>query len=256
MVQVARNRYASQQYHDFIGFQVSTPLLERVFPMVYGLELKEVLPREGLAVGSYRYSVSRVVPEMTQVALQTHKKEIMSERSDFAKREFLYRLSRSEYEKEWGKDYQAPGFRTRLLSALLRFIPKTGPFKGLGFTNPTAQAEDLYIKSINTTVERYRASLEELRAHQVVALPNYDLDTGNPTKAAEYSLTDETYAKLLDQLTKNNFDLTTPELRDNIAQFYSTSSASMPNKKDADQLQGQLLALRQSESAVPATHRR
>src|SRR5271154_74404 len=44
MVQVARNRYASQQYHDFIGFQVSTSLLERVFPTVYGLELKEVLP--------------------------------------------------------------------------------------------------------------------------------------------------------------------------------------------------------------------
>ena len=36
MVQVAKNRYASQQYHDFIGFQVSKPLLERVFPVVYG----------------------------------------------------------------------------------------------------------------------------------------------------------------------------------------------------------------------------
>src|SRR5271165_6097523 len=32
-VQVAKNRYASQQYHDFIGFQVSKPLLERVFPV-------------------------------------------------------------------------------------------------------------------------------------------------------------------------------------------------------------------------------
>src|SRR5258707_15216173 len=30
MVRVAKNRYASQQYHDFIGFQVSKPLLERV----------------------------------------------------------------------------------------------------------------------------------------------------------------------------------------------------------------------------------
>ena len=33
-VQVAKNRYASQQYHDFIGFQVSKSLLERVFPVV------------------------------------------------------------------------------------------------------------------------------------------------------------------------------------------------------------------------------
>ena len=32
MVQVAKNRYASEQYHDFIGFKVSKSLLERVFP--------------------------------------------------------------------------------------------------------------------------------------------------------------------------------------------------------------------------------
>jgi hypothetical protein len=39
-VQVAKNRYASQQYHDFIGFQVFKSHLERVFPVVYGVELK------------------------------------------------------------------------------------------------------------------------------------------------------------------------------------------------------------------------
>src|ERR1039457_7152501 len=78
-LQVAKNRYASQQYHDFIGFQVSKPLLERVFPVVYGVELKDVLAHEDLAVGSYRYSVSSLIPHMTQVALRTHKKEIMRE---------------------------------------------------------------------------------------------------------------------------------------------------------------------------------
>src|SRR6202142_1457364 len=45
-LQVAGNRYASEQYHDFIGFQVSKPLLERVFPVVYGVELKDVLTHE------------------------------------------------------------------------------------------------------------------------------------------------------------------------------------------------------------------
>jgi hypothetical protein len=253
MVQVAKNRYASRQYHDFIGFKVSTPLLERVFPIVYGLELKDVLPREGLAIGSYRYSVSQVIPEMTQVALQTRRKEITSERSDFAKQEFLYRLSRSEYEKEWGKDYQRPGPGARFLSALLRFFPKVGPFKGLGFANPTPQTEDLYIKSINTTVERYRALLQEVRTNQTVALANYDLDTGNLTKPAEYSLTDETYAKLLTQLAKNKFDLTTPELRDNIIQFYSNSPTPIGTTKEAAQLQGELLALRQGGSAALST---
>jgi hypothetical protein len=230
-VQVEKNRYASQQYHDFIGFQVSKPLLERVFPIVYGLQLKEVLPREDLAIGSYRYSVSRLIPEMTRVALQTHKKDLMRETPDFAKQKFLYRLSRSNYEKEWGKDYVKPGLGTRILSTLLRFMPRIGPFKGLGFKSPTPQTEDLYIKSINTTVDQYRAFLEQVRSDSLV-LPNYDLDSGNPTKEGEYSLTDETYAKLLGQLAKSKFDHTTPELRDNILQFYSDVSASIPTKDD------------------------
>ena len=43
MVQVSKQRYASQQYHDFIGFKVSKPLLERAFPVVYGLAIKDVV---------------------------------------------------------------------------------------------------------------------------------------------------------------------------------------------------------------------
>src|SRR6202161_630390 len=174
MVQVAKNRYASQQYHDFIGFEVSKPLLERVFPVVYGLDLKDVLTHEDLAVGSYRYSISRLIPEMTQVALQTHKKDIMRETPGLTKQKFLYRLSRSNYEKEWGKDYEKPGFRTRVLSTLLRFMPKVGPFKALAFNNPNPKTEDLYFKSINTSVDQYRAFLEQLRTTTLV-LPNCDL---------------------------------------------------------------------------------
>src|SRR5579862_7681953 len=167
-LQVAKNRYASDQYHDFIGFQVALPLLERTFPVVYGLQLKDVLTHEDLAVGSYRFSVSRVIPQMTQVALQTHKKDLMSETPNFAKRKFLYRLSRSDYERQWGKDYVKPGVGTRMLSTLLRYMPKVGPFKGMAFNNPTPRTEDLYFKSINTTVDQYRCLLEEVRNDKLV----------------------------------------------------------------------------------------
>src|ERR1017187_2417267 len=231
MVQVSKNRYASQQYHDFIGFKVSKPLLERAFPVVYGIELKDVIAHEDLAIGSYRFAISRLIPEMTQVALQTHKKDMMREHPDFAKKKFLYRLSRTSYEKEWGKDYTKPGLGTRILSTLLRYMPRIGPFKGLGFKNPTPQTEDLYFKSINLTVDQYRAFLEEVRTDTLV-LPNCDLDSGQPTKPAEYSLTDDTYAKLLGRLAGRKFDRTTPELRANILDFYSDPSASINTKKD------------------------
>ena len=99
-------------------------------------------------------------------------------------------------------------------------IPKVGPFKGLAFNNPTAKTEDLYIKSINTTADQYRVFLHQARTETLV-LPNVDLDSGQATKATEYSLTDEAYAKLLAQVAGRKFDLTTPELRDNILDFYS-----------------------------------
>ena len=251
MVQVAKNRYASQQYHDFIGFKVSKSLLERVFPVVYGVELKDVLTHEDLAIGSYRYSVSRMIPEMTQVALQTHKKDMMREQPDFAKRKFLYRLSRSEYEKNWGKDYAKPGFGTRVLSTLLRYMPKIGPFKALAFNNPTPQTEDLYFKSINTTVDQYRAFLEAVRTDSLV-LPNCDLDSGKLTKAAEYSLTDDTYAKLLSQLSERKFDSTPSELRANILDFYSDLAAPIETKKDPARWQSVLTSLDQLRLATPA----
>ena len=192
-----------------------------------------------------------MIPEMTQVALQTHKKDMMREQPDFAKQKFLYRLSRSDYEKEWGKDYVKPGFGTRVLSTLLRYMPKIGPFKALAFNNPTPQTEDLYFKSINTTVDQYRAFLEEVRTDTLV-LPNCDLDSGKPTKAAEYSLTDDTYAKLLAQLSERKFDLTSPQLRDNILDFYADLSAPIETKKDQGQWQSVLTSLDQLRLVTPA----
>ena len=250
MVQVAKNRYASQQYHDFIGFQVSKPLLERTFPIVYGVELKDVLTHEDLAIGSYRFAVSRMIPQMTQIALRTHKKDMMKETPDFAKKEFLYRLSRSEYEKDWGKDYPKPDFGTRFWSVFLRYIPKIGPFKALAFNNPTPQTEDLYFKSINTTVDQYRIYLRQLRAGSL-KLVNSDFDTGKVTAAAEYSLTDDTYAKLLGQLTDRKFDRTTPDLRANILQFYSDLSVPIETKKDKDRWQNLLTSLDHLKLATP-----
>jgi hypothetical protein len=251
MIQVAKNRYASQQYHDFIGFQVSKPLLERTFPIVYGLELKDVLSQEDLAIGSYRFAVSRMIPELTQVALRTHQKDMMHEQPDFAKKKFLYRLSRSDYEKAWGKDYAKAGFMTRVSAVLLRYTPKIGPFKAMAFNNPTPETEDMYFKSINTTVDQYRAHLEEVRTGSL-QLTNMDLDSGKATLAAEYTLTDETYAKLLAQLTDKKFDRTSADLRDNILSFYADLSAPIETKKDDARWQGVLADLDQLKVVAPA----
>ena len=251
MVQVAKQRYAPQQYHDFIGFQVSKPLLERVFPVVYGLQLSAVLPHADLTISSYRYSVSRMIPELTQVALQTHKKDMQREEPNFNKRKFLYRLSRADYQRNWGSDYTKPGFGTRMLSTLLRYMPKIGPFKAMAFNSPTPQTEDLYFKSINATVDQYKIFLLEANRGTSLTLPNYDLDSGKETKTREYLLADATYDKLVAQLAKSKFGHTTPELRDNILQFYSDVSASIPTKDDKVQSTSVLALLDQLRAATP-----
>jgi hypothetical protein len=129
-------------------------------------------------------------------------------------------------------------------------MPRIGPFKGLGFKDPTPQTEDMYFKSINSTVDQYRTFLREERADSL-RLPNSDLDSGKPTKAGEYSLADDTYAKLLGQLASKKFDRTTPELRDNILDFYSDLSASIKTKKDQDDWKEVLTHLEQLKSATP-----
>jgi Zinc dependent phospholipase C len=248
--QVAKNRYTSDQYHDFIGFEVSKPLLERVFPVVYGVEVKDVLPREDLTIGTYRYFISELIPEMTRVALRTHKNDLMREVPNFSKQKFLYRLSRSDYEKSWGKDYTRPGFGTRVLAFFIRFMPKIGPFKALAFKSPTPQTEDMYFKSINKTVDQYRTYLEELRTDSL-QLANIDFDTGKQTTAAEYTLTDDAYAKLLAELAERKFDRTSPELRQNILSFYGDLSAPFETKKDPAAWQAVLTALDQLKLVTP-----
>ncbi len=250
-LQVAKNRYASEQCHDFIGFQVAQPLLERVFPVIYGLQLKDVLTREDLAIGSYRFSVSRLIPQMTKVALQTHRKDLMRETPNFAKRNFLYRLKRSDYDREWGTTYAKPGFATRVMAMLLRYVPKFGPLKGMGFDNPTPKTEDLHIKSINTTVDQYRIYLAEAGAGKL-ALSNRDLDDGKITEAAEYTLADDTYTNLLAHLAATHFEGTSPQLRDNILAFYSNLALPIATRRDSARWESVMTNLSELKAVTPA----
>src|ERR1700693_1298720 len=196
VTQVAKNRYTSDRYHDFIGFEVSKPVLERAFQDTYGTPLNDVISKEDLAIGTFRRAIGSVIPEMTRVALLTRKKEIVAETPNFNSREFRYYLSRANYQKEWGKGYRRPGFGTRVLAFFLRFVPKVGPFKALDFKIPSHQTEDLYIASVVLTIQDYKKLLTETSEGKL-KLVNTDFDTGHDTSAGEYALTDKTYAHLL-----------------------------------------------------------
>jgi hypothetical protein len=231
MVQVAKNRYTSDRFHDFIGFEIATPLLERAFLKTYGMKLNDVLGDEDRSISTFRRAVSQFIPEMTRAALINRRADLVKDTPNFDKRKFLYHLSRSSYEKEWGKGYRRPGFGTRVLAFFLRIIPKIGPAAALNFKVPTTQTEDMYIKSVDKTIDDYRRLLKQVSENNL-KFPDTDCDTGRDTEAAEYSLADETYARLLDELSKGKFTQLTPELRQNVITFYSNPKPAKPNKKN------------------------
>src|ERR1019366_7164672 len=115
VLQVAQGHYAPDGYHAFIGFQVSRPVLDRAFEDTYGLKLGDVFGSVSLAIGSYRHSVGHTIPSMTRVAWQMKKVEIIKDAPGTTHKRFLYNLSRANYRKSWGKEYQEPGVRTRML---------------------------------------------------------------------------------------------------------------------------------------------
>ena len=252
MVQVAKNRYTSDRYHDFIGFEIAKPLLERAFQETYGLQLKDVLGDEDLAIGSFRRAVSKFIPGMTRVALLNKRADWVPESKTSSRQKFLYHVSRSNYEKEWGKGYRRPGIGSRILAFFLRHIPKVGPATALDFKVPSQRSEDMYIKSVDETIDNYNGLLREL-AHNDLKLQAKDCDTGRPTAPGEYSLTDATYAKLLDELSKHEFKQITPQLRDNILTFYAHApQTKMPREKSWKRAEAELGKLK-AWSLLPTT---
>ncbi len=253
VTQVAKNRYTSDRDHDFIGFEISKPVLERAFQDTYGIPLSEVISNEDLAIGTFRRAISKIVPEMTRVALLARKKELVAETPNFNSRKFRYYLSRANYQREWGKGYRRPGFGTRVLAFFLRFVPKAGPFKALDFKIPSRKTEDLYIASVNLSIEDYKKLLAESEK-QHFHLANTDFDTGRMTHAGEYRLTDNAYGHLLDELAKADFVQVTPQLQEDIVGFYSDPNAPLSTKRNPaawTRIQDELQKLKAKSAEAP-----
>ena len=230
VLQVARGHYGDEAYRDFIGFKVSKPVLERAFVQTYGLDLKEVFDSSDLALGTYRRSVSSIIPRMTRVAWEWKKDEIQSVAPTATYQTFVFNLSRAEYEKTWGKDYDRPGLLDKFLGLLLRIVPKIGPFKALSFKIVTPEVEQMFMKSFNATLETYRILIGRLRTGRL-DLENDNLDLGRPSRPGEYEITDEAYEKLLEKLSKNKFEQVNSDLRADIIAFYSNPADPIVTKR-------------------------
>lgn len=245
VLEIARERYAPDSYHDFIGFEVAQRVLDQAFRETYGLELKSVLLDEDRALNSYRRDVSKLIPKATRIAWHLKKDEIKDEIPDATKKRFLYNLSRSNYEREWGKDYHKPSPGERFLAFLYKLIPKWGPLKILQFRTPTPETEHMFEASFNATLSLYRKLLTET-AEGTLKLENDNFDVGESTGPGKYRMNDEAHAKLLDELTETNFASLTTEAKAELLRFYADPGAQYATKRHAKawaKVQAQLLQL-------------
>lgn len=231
VVQVARGKYASGAYHDFIGFEVSKPVMERAFRSTYGLELADVFESIDLSIGTFRWTVSTTIPGMTKVAWELKEKDIVALTPTITREGFSFLQTRAAYEKAWGTEYKRPGLRHKIFAFLLRIVPRFGPFKPLAFKPPTAETERWFLDSFDKTVDYYR-SLVDAASRSRLSLADRNFDTGAPVKPGEYSLVDNTFAELVERLAKqSNPAPIPPALLTRIHAFYSDPAAPIETKK-------------------------
>src|SRR5712691_4885678 len=248
VVQVARQLYAPDAYHGFVGFEVAQSLLERVCQDIYGIEFKDIFANEDLAFGTFRWSVGTLIPEMTKVAWDSKRKDIAQLSPTVTRAQYVYSLPRRKFESEWGTTYKRPGIGTRVLVFVFRLIPNFGPFKALRFRPVTAQGEKMFLASFDATLAEYRNALRDLKAGNL-HLNDKNLDTGAETAPGEYELADKTYAKLIDKLSEKHFAGLTPPLQANILEYYSRADRSAIPPKTLAQLE----QLKQMDLNRPAT---
>ncbi len=248
VLEIARERYAPDSYHDFIGFEVSRPVLNQAFRETYGLELKDVLVDEDKALNSYRRDVSKIIPKATRIAWHLKKDEIRDDIPDATKRKFLFNLSRANYEREWGKDYRKPSPGERFLAFLFKLIPKFGPLQILQFRTPTPQTERMFEASFNATLDHYRVLLTALGESRL-DLPNNNFDLGESTGPGKYRLNDEAHAEWLNKLAEYKFVSATPEVKAELLRFFAEPDAPYATKRHAKawaRVQGEIEQLKRT----------
>ena len=162
---------------------------------------------------------------MTRVAWQIKKQEITKDAPSVTRKTFLYNLSRSSYEKNWGATYQRPGDSLEGSGICISLLPKVGPLRALAFERLTPETEKMYMASFNSTIDRYRELLSEQSAGRL-KLPNDNLDVGALTPAGKYRLTDAAYAQLLHKLQGHYAEV--PQSSEAIFSL-STMTLTLPN---------------------------
>jgi len=255
VLEVARGNFAPQAYHDFIGFYVAEDALGRAFRDTYGLEINDLFRNFDATLGAYRSAVSRTIPMATRVAWSQKQDDILSVQPGVTHARFVYIMRRSSYEREWGKRRDEPNALERFLGFLLKLLPPIGPLNALRLKVPTPAVEQLFMASFDRSVREYSEELDETAADKL-RLEDKNYDVGLATSAGAYRLCDDTQAFWLHELAKKHFATVTPEIAQELTEFYANQNAPIHTKKKAqawERMRAELAELKASSRALAPT---
>lgn len=227
--QLTQRAFAPPAYLSFIGLQVPRKFLAQAFIDTYGFDVHEVLGRARPALRSYRTSARSFIPAFAEAEIVLHGHQFLPPPDDEAYRIFAERVARTNYERRWKHTYRGPGFKAHLLAIVVFMVPKVGAAADLAIKIPNHDTDELYLRSVNQTVDAFHAALDKLGSEPkvLIALPNIDLDTGHHVKRGEYRRTDQTYARLLERLTSIPTRTIPVDVQQNILTFYAASKTAL-----------------------------
>ena len=231
VLEVAKGNFAPEAYHDFIGFYVAAPLVERAVRDTYGLEIQDIFKDFPRAVESFRHAVSKTIPAATRVAWAEKRDKIERSEPGITRQRFIYVMSRSSYERNWGKQYDRPTAADEFLAFILKLLPPIGPLRAVKLKMPTPPVEKLFMDSFDRAVKQFSREIDNAMAGSL-QLEDKNYDVGVVTAAGAYRLDDNVQAYWLNLLARKKFSTVTPPIRSELLNYYSNLSAPIATKRD------------------------
>lgn len=229
--QLSKGRFAPRGYLQHIGLAIAPGLLAKAFYQTYGLNLRDIIGDKENALQVYRQGVRHFIPNIAEAEVILHKKGFPEDPPSDDLEQLRGELLKSASTSQWKQYAKPPGFGAHLYAGFIFILPKFGPLSMLAVKVPTVHTEDLYIHSVNRSIKAMRRVLTNFDTIDLY-IANRDLDTGQVVKPGAYPLTDDTYAKLLFELTRRPTTAMPTQLKHDVENFYADSSAPIATKKD------------------------
>ncbi|HEY2386562.1 MAG TPA: zinc dependent phospholipase C family protein [Candidatus Binatia bacterium] len=203
--QMSRSKRTRDLYDHAMEFQVSQRVLDDAFQRTYGLRLADLFASPDIAILTYRFAFREVIQEATGIAWQLYKADIEKLDPRVTPAGFVYDLSRHDFEKQFGKTFDEPGYFAKFVAFMVKLVPNVGPFKRMAYKPLPPESVQLFNTALDHSIERYRATIAGLRRGQT-AFADDNLDTGKVAHPGEYEPADEARASLAKKLASLEHD--------------------------------------------------